>query len=78
MSSTRTTTLDEAIAAVQSLPEEAQTALAEELLAMVEDYSMPERPAKEQEIIKQRLKGPRKAVSRVDFMSMLRQYNPAL
>ncbi|MCH8240660.1 MAG: hypothetical protein IIB62_11560 [Proteobacteria bacterium] len=78
MSKNKTASLDEAVEAVRALPQGSQDAIAQELVAMVEDYSMPERPAEEQELIKQRLKGPRKAISRADFMAMLRQYNPAL
>ena len=78
MSKNKTASLDEAVEAVRALPQGSQDAIAQELVAMVEDYSMPERPAEEQELIKQRLKGPRKAISRADFMAMLRQYKPAL
>ena len=78
MSKNKTASLDEAVEAVRALPQGSQDAIAQELVAMVEDYAMPERPAEEQELIKQRLKGPRKAISRADFMAMLRQYNPAL
>jgi len=78
MKNAKTITLDEAVEAVRALPQGSQDAIVQELVAMVEDYSMPERPAEEQELIKQRLKGPRKAIARADFMAMLRQYNTAL
>ena len=74
----KTATLDEAVEAVRSLPQGSQDAIVQELVAMVQDYSMPERAAEEQEIIKQRLEAPRKEVSRATLMAMLRQYNPAL
>ena len=78
MAKNKTATLDEAVKAIRSLPQGSQDAIVQELVAMVEDYSMPERPAEEQEIIMRRLKAPRKVVSRAAFMAILRQYNPAL
>ena len=78
MSNAKTITLDEAIAAVQTLPEEAQAALAEELVALVEDYRSPGLTDAQREIVKGRLAQPRKHVARGDFLAMLRRYNPTL
>lgn len=78
MNKTRTTTLDDAMAAVQTLPEEAQAALAEELVALVEDYRSPGLSDAQREVVSKRLAHPRKHVARGDFLAMLRRYNPAL
>jgi hypothetical protein len=44
----------------------------------VQDMSAPDRPADRQDLIKDRLAKPLKAISRDELMSMLWQYNPAL
>lgn len=71
-------TMDEAIEAVQRLPEDAQAMLAEELVALVEDYESPGLTDEQRRIVKERLAKPRTSVSRDDFLAMLRRYNPAL
>ncbi len=71
-------TLDQAVAATRELPEDVQTMVAHEVFEMIEDISVPPRSPEDQAEIKKRLAQPRQAVSRDDFMAMLRQYNPAL
>ncbi len=71
-------TLDKAVAATRELPEDVQTMVAHEVFEMIEDISVPPRSPEDQAEIKKRLAQPRQAVSRDDFMAMLRQYNPAL
>lgn len=78
MSNTKTTTLDEAIEAVQTLPEETQTALAEELVALVEDFRSPGLTDTQREIVMGRLAESRTHIARGDFLAMLRRYNPAI
>lgn len=74
----KTVTLDKAVEAARKLPQEAQEALAKELLDRVEEFSAPERSPERQAIIRERLARPLEAVSREDVMVMLRRYNPAL
>jgi len=71
-------TIDAAIEAVRALPHEAQDAIAHEILEQIEDYRTPDRPPEIQALIEERMSKPRTAVSRDDFMAMLRKYNPAL
>jgi len=78
MNNAKTISLDEAVNAARRLPAETQAALASELMERVEDVSTPDRPNDRQALIKDRLANPLKAVSRDEFMTMLRQYNPAL
>lgn len=78
MSNSKTVTLHEAIAAVRKLPEDEQTALAEELVALVEDYQTPGLTDTQRDIVAKRLAEPRSHVPRDDFLAMLRRYNPAL
>lgn len=78
MSKTKTVTLNDAVSAARKLPPESQEAIARELMEQVEDFSTPERPAERQEIIKERLSTPLRAVSRDELTSMLRRYNPAV
>ncbi len=78
MTNTKTVTLDEAVEAARKLPNDAQAALASELMERIEDVSTLERPSDRQKIIKDRLAKPLKAISRDELMAMLRQYNPAL
>ena len=77
MSKTNTITLDEAVKIARKLPVDTQAALANELMEHVQDMSAPDRPADRQDLIKDRLAKPLKAISRDELMSMLRQYNPA-
>lgn len=78
MSNAKTITLDEAVKAAQKLPIDTQAALANELMEHVEDLSTSDRPGERQNLIKDRLAKPLKAISRDKLMAMLRQYNPAL
>jgi hypothetical protein len=78
MNNSKTISLDEAVKAARRLPADTQVALASELMERVEDVSTPDRPHDRQALIKDRLEKPLKAVSRDEFMAMLRQYNPAL
>lgn len=78
MSKTETTLLDIAFRAICKLPESAQEAIAHEVMEQVEDFSTPDRSPERQAIIKERMSKPRDFVSRDDFMTMLRQYNPSL
>ena len=78
MSNTKTVTMDEAIRAVQRLPEDAQAVLAEELVALVEDYESPGLTDEQRRIVNERLAKPRALVARGDFLAMLRRYNPTL
>lgn len=78
MSNSKTTTLDEAIAAARKLPADTQAAVAAELMECVEDLSAPDRQQDRHDIIKERLAKPLEAISRDEFMAMLRQYNPGL
>ena len=72
MNTTKTITLDEAIKAARELPADTQEALASELMEHVEDLSTPDRSDDRQEIIKDRLAKPLKAISRDELMAMLR------
>ncbi len=78
MKNAKTITLDEAVEAAQKLPIDTQAALANELMEHVEDLSTPDRPHERQNLIKDRLAKPLKAISRDELMAMLRQYNPVL
>jgi len=78
MTNTKTITLDEAVEAARKLPNDTQAALASELMERIEDVSTIERPSDRQKVIKDRLAKPFKAISRDEFMAMLRQYNPTL
>ena len=78
MSKMKAFTLDDAVSAARKLPSDAQAAIAQELMEQVEDFSTPERPADRQQIIKDRLSKPLRAISRDDLTEMLRQYNPAI
>jgi len=78
MSNAKTISLDEAVKAARRLPADTQTALASELMERVEDVSTPDRPSERQALIKDRLAKPLEAISRDEFLAMLRQYNPAL
>ncbi len=71
-------TLDKAVAATRELPEDVQTMVAHEVFDMIEDISVTPRSPADQDEIKKRLNQLRQAVSRDDFMAMLRQYNPFL
>jgi hypothetical protein len=77
MSKANTITLDEAVKIARRLPVDTQAALANELMEHVQDMSAPDRPADRQDLIKDRLAKPLKAISRDELMSMLRRYNPA-
>ena len=78
MTKTAATLLDIALQAVWKLPEPAQEAIAHEVMEKVEDFSTPARSPERQAIIKERMSKPRKHVSRDDFLTMLRQYNPSI
>ena len=71
-------TLNDAVSAARKLPEDTQVAIARELMEQVEDFSTPDRPADRQEIIRERLSKPLRAVSRDELTAMLRKYSPAL
>ena len=75
---TKTATLDEAMAALQRLPEDTQMALAEELVALAEDYQPPGLTDEQRDIVARRLAEPRSHMPRADFLALLRRYNPAL
>ena len=77
MSKANTITLDEAVKIARKLPVDTQAALANELMEHVQDMSPPDRPADRQNLIKDRLAKPLKAITRDELMSMLRRYNPA-
>ena len=78
MSNAKTIMLEEAVKIARSLPADNQLALANELMEHVQDMSPPDRPGDRQDLIKDRLAKPLKAISCDEFMAMLRQYNPAL
>ena len=78
MSRSKTITLKEAMEAAQTLPEEARPALAEEVVALVEDDHAPGLTDTQREFVKKRLAEPSKHVAREDFLEMLRRYNPTL
>ena len=78
MTDTKTKTLDDAVQAARSLPDEAQQALAQEIIERVEDFTTPDRSPERQAIVKERLSKKLEAVPREDLMAILRQYNPAL
>lgn len=78
MSQSKTATLDEAMAALQRLPEDTQMALAEELVALAEDYQTPGLTDAQRDIVAGRLAEPRSHMPRADFLALLRRYNPAL
>ena len=77
MSKANTITLDEAVKIARRLPVDTQAALANELMNHVQDMLPPDRPDDRQNLIKNRLSKPLKAISRDELMSMLRRYNPA-
>lgn len=58
MSQPKTATLDEAMAALQRLPEDTQMALAEELVALAEDYQTPSLTDAQRDIVARRLAEP--------------------
>jgi len=75
MSKDKDVTLEEAMAAARRLPEDAQAELASELMERVEDVSTPDRPARRQAQIKERLQGQLGEVLRDEVMAVLRQYH---
>ena len=77
MSEANTITLDEAVKIARRLPVDTQAALANELMEHVLDMSPPDRPADRQDLIKDRLAKPLKAITRDELMAMLRQYTSA-
>jgi hypothetical protein len=77
MSNTNTISLEEAVKIARRLPVDTQAALANELMEHVQDLSKPDRPDDQQDLIKDRLAKPLKAISRDELMAMLWQYNPA-
>ena len=78
MSTTKTVTIEDALEAAKTLPDEAQSELARELIALVEDYRASGLTAEQREIVRKRLAEPRTHVPRSDFLVMLRRYNPAV
>lgn len=59
ISQPKTAALDEAMAALQRLPEDTQMALAEELVALAEDYQTPGLTDAQRDIVAGRLAEPR-------------------
>lgn len=78
MSTSKTVTIEDALQAAKNLPDETQRELAEELVALVEDYQTPGLTPEQHEVVKERLAKPRRHVARTDFLAMQRRYNPAL
>ena len=78
MSTTKTVTIEDALKAAKTLPDDAQSELAQELVALVEDYRASGLTSEQREIVRKRLADPRTHVSRSDFLAMLRRYNPAV
>jgi hypothetical protein len=76
--STTKSTLEDALKAAKVLPEEMQFELAEELVALVEDYQTPGLTPEQKKVVKERLSMPRTHILREDFLAMLRRYNPTL
>jgi hypothetical protein len=70
--------LAEAVLAAAGLPEDAQEAIAEEVLARVADFSKSRLTTAQKEEIKRRLSRPRRHVPDADVRALLRRYNPAL
>jgi len=77
MSKANTITLKEAVKIARRLPADTQAALANELMNHVQDMSPPDRPDDRQDLIKDRLAKPLKAITRDELMAMLRQYTSA-
>ena len=77
MSNKTTTSLDAAIKAVRQLPEEAQTAIAEEMIAHAHAITESHLTNEQRAIVKERLRQPRAVVSIEDFQALLDKYKVA-
>ena len=78
MPKTRSQKLRSAIEAVESLPEEAQDEIVQELEARVADFAKPQMTAAQRAEVKRRLALPRRYVPEKTIRAILRRYNPAL
>ena len=71
--STTKSTLEDALKAAKVLPEEMRFELAEELVALVEDYQTLGLTPEQKKIVKERLSMPLEHILREDFLAMLRR-----
>jgi hypothetical protein len=78
MSKTVTEKLRNAVKAAESLPEDAQDAIASELVERVADYANGHMTDAQRAEVKRRLAGPRRHVPAETVRALLRRYNPAL
>ena len=77
MSNKTTKTLDAAIKAVRKLPDEAQTAIAEEMIAHAHAITESHLTNDQRAIVKERLRNPRTVVAVEDFQALLDKYKVA-
>ena len=78
MSTTKTFSLEEVIAALKTLPEHSQQGLASEIMERVSDIKKSGLTDEQKEIVKERMGKPRQHVSREEVHDLLRKFNPAL
>ncbi len=70
--------LDKAVKAVRELPEEAQEAIAHELMDRVSDFSSSHMSDDQRVEVKRRLALPRRHASDEEVRAVFLRYNPAL
>lgn len=78
MTKTALEKLDRAVKAVRELPEEAQEAIAHELMERVSEFSRSHLSDEQREEVRRRLSKPRRYASDDEVKAVLRRYNPAL
>lgn len=78
MSKTTFEKLDHAVKAVRTLPEEAQEAIAQELMERVSEFSHSHLSEEQRDEVRRRLAKPRHYASDEEVRAVLRRYNPAL
>lgn len=77
MATKTTTTLETAIEAVRKLPEEAQTAIAQEMIEHADAIANYDLSDEQRAIVKERLAQPRTPLSVQEFQAFLDQYRVA-
>ena len=70
--------LDRAVKAVRELPDEAQEAIAHELLERVSDFSSSHMNDDQRAEVKRRLAKPRRHASDAEVQAVFHRFNPAL
>ena len=78
MTNTALEKLDRAVKAIRELPEEAQEAIAHELMERVSEFSRSHLSDTQREEVRRRLAKPRRYASDDEVRAVLRRYNPAL